>query len=242
MIFRENLMTNKDILNHINSIKDNSIDYYKNLILGQQIYSTILYSYLYYEIKHDYKLYRKHLREFPREDLLCEYLQEFFPNSLRTEEKIRKSYIALSVQYHMQGYDAVQSALQALVNRYFNDFLNAPLKKCEFMSSIDSEKVDELVLKFADKYALNYLLLRVALLTRSQMGENYLEHVGLIPAIPTKKELEILKRGLMDWGQELLLLLAFDYCAGNNLLDSVNLPAFDVMNLNTQIQKHYPLF
>lgn len=50
-----------------------------------------------YEVTHDYKLYRRHLREFSRENLLCEYLQDFFPDSLRHEEKPRKSYIALSV-------------------------------------------------------------------------------------------------------------------------------------------------
>lgn len=133
-------------------------------------------------------MYRRHLREFPRENLLCEYYKEFFPNLLRTEEKLWKSYIALSVQYHMQGYDAVQSSLQALADKYFNDFPNARLKKRDLMfGSIDSKKTDEILFKFAGKYALNYLLLRVALLTRSQMGENYLEHVGLIPAIPTKK-------------------------------------------------------
>ena len=169
-------MTNKNIFNHINSIEDNSVDYYKNLILGQQIYSTILYSYLCYEFTHDYKPYRRHLREFPRENLLCKYLKEIFPNSLRMEEKLRKSYIVLSVQYHMQRYDAVQSDFQTFADKYSNNFQNALLKKRDFMSaSIDSEKVDELILKFADKYSLNYLLLRVALLTRSWMGENYLD-------------------------------------------------------------------
>lgn len=64
------------------------------------------------------------------------------------------------------------------------------------------------------------------------MSEDYLKHVGLIPSISTKKALEILKSGLTDWGQELLLLLAFDYCARNNFLNSVNLSEFDVMNLN----------
>ena len=73
-------MTNENIFNHINSIEDNSVDYYKNLILGQQLYLTLLYSYLCYEFTYDYKLYRRHLREVPRENVLCEYLQEFFPN------------------------------------------------------------------------------------------------------------------------------------------------------------------
>lgn len=220
----------------MNSIKipgeNDGIDYYKALILGQQVYSTVLYSYL-CNVTQDYKLFRKNLRALPREELLCEYLQKFLPDTMQHDKKIITSYIEMGSQYCMQGYDAVQTAFQTLADKHFKNFLDLPLKERKFMSaSVSPEKIDKLTLQFADKYALNYFLLRVALLTRSWMGENYMEHFGLIPAIPTKKAVEILKTGLTDWGQELLLLLALDYCTKNHLLDAVNLAAFDVMNPN----------
>ena len=98
-------------------------------------------------------------------------------------------------------------------------------------ATADSSKADEQVLKFADKYGLNYFLLRLALLTRSQLGESNLNSIGLIQEISAKKVLK-LRQGLIDWGQELLLLSALDYCLQNRLLDAVNLSAFDVMNPN----------
>lgn len=214
------------------SIEDDSVDYHKNLILGQQLYSTMVYFYLCSHIVQEYKLYRSYLRTFPKENLLFECLQEILPNSLQQEDNLRKSYIALAVQYRIQGYDAVNSAFQKIADKNFNAFLGIPLKNLEFMSApIDLSKANERVLKFADTYGLNCSLLRLALLTRSQLGENDFNNIGLTQEI-SAKEVANLREGLIDWGQKLLLLLALDYCLRNHTIDSVNLAAFDVMNLN----------
>lgn len=105
-------MGDSDILNRVNVIEGDSIDCSRNLILGQQLYSTVLYSYLCSHIAADYKLYRTRLRAFPRETLLHDYLQELSPVLSRQAENIRKSYIALSVQYRLQGYDALSAVFQ----------------------------------------------------------------------------------------------------------------------------------
>lgn len=201
------------ISDYVNALKDKGINYYKNLLLGQQVYLTAVYSCLCSHVTiQDYRIYRERLRIFPRENLLYEYLQEILPNSSKKEDNIRQSYIALSVQYHMQSYDAVSYIFQKIVYKNFNDFLGIPLKNCEFMStSVDLTKKDKPTLKFAEKYELNYFLLRLALLTRSQLCENNFKHIGLIPSISEKEALN-LKKGMINWGQELLLLMTFDYC------------------------------
>ena len=214
------------------SIEDDSVDYYKNLILGQYLYSTMVYSYLCSHIVQEYKLYRSHLRAFPRENLLCDYLKEILSNSLQQEDNLRKNYIALAVQYRMQGYDAVNSVFQKIADKHFNDFLGIPLKNFEFMSApVDLSKSDTHILGFVEKYGLNYFLLSLALLTRSQLGEKDFRNIGLMQEI-SAKEVTNLKEGLIDWGHELLLLMSLDYCLRNHVIDSVNLLAFDVMNLN----------
>jgi len=43
-----------------------------------------------------------------------------------------------------------------------------------------------------------------------------------------------LKRGLTDFGKELLLLSAVDYCSKNHVIDLINLSAFDEMNSNLE--------
>lgn len=209
-----------------------NFDAVKNLILGQQLYATLLYSYLCSHVTHEYKLYRRGLRAFPREDLLIEYLQEISPNSSRQEDNLQKSYVALGAQYHAQGYDAVYSVFQKIADKHFKNFLGTPLKNLKFMSApVDLNKADERVLSFAERYSLNYFLLSLALLTRSQLGENNFKSTGIVQEISIK-EVSDLRQGLIDWGQELLLLAALDYCLKNRLLDAINLSAFDVMNPN----------
>lgn len=209
-----------------------NFDAVKNLILGQQLYATLLYSYLCSHVTHEYKLYRRGLRAFPREDLLIEYLQEISPNSSRQEDNLQKSYVALGAQYHAQGYDAVYSVFQKITDKHFKNFLGTPLKNLKFMSApVDLNKADERVLSFAERYSLNYFLLSLALLTRSQLGENNFKSTGIVQEISIK-EVSDLRQGLIDWGQELLLLAALDYCLKNRLLDAINLSAFDVMNPN----------
>lgn len=225
-------MRKLDILNRVNVIEGDSIDCSRNLILGQQLYSTVLYSYLCSYIAADYKLYRARLRAFPRETLLRDYLKELSPVLSRQAENIRKSYIALSVQYRLQGYDSLSAVFQKVAAKHSADFLCDSSNEPEFMTaSVDSSKVNNLVLKFSDKYGLNYFLTCTALLTRSQMGENHLEHIGLVPLL-SAKEISVLKKELIDWGQELLLLTALDFCLRNHLMNSIDLSAFDAMNVN----------
>ena len=225
-------MTNENIDKYASSVDFGGVEYYKNLVFGQQMYSTILHSYLCSNVTQDYKLYRKNLRTSPRENILCEYLQETFPNSLRHDEKIRKSYLLMSTQYHMQGYDAVYSALRRIMNKYFA--ADAFAEKRAFQSKYaDFTETDELVLTFADRYGLNHLLTRLALLTRSRMGEDHLRSIGVIKTM-SAKEATVLKRGLIDFGKELLLLSAFDYCSKNHIIDSINLSAFDEINSNLE--------
>ena len=98
----------------------------------------------------------------------------------------------------MQGYDAVNSIFQKIADKHFKDFLGIPLKNFEFMSaSVDLSKTDDPVLSFVERYGLNYFLLRLALLTRSQLGENDFRNIGLMQEM-SAKEVSDLKKGLID--------------------------------------------
>ena len=125
-------MESTNIFNYVTSVKDNSIDYYNNLILGQQAYSTALYCCLFSNVTQDYKSCRD-LRKILKEPLLPKYLQENFPNPFRHDKnqdvlyKMRKSYLLIGVKYCMQGYDTVHSDLRRTADKYLDKFIDATI-------------------------------------------------------------------------------------------------------------------
>ena len=62
------LKNENSIVYAVNEIVEDSIDYYQNLILGQQVYSTVLYTYLFKNITQNAKQCAKFVRGIPKED------------------------------------------------------------------------------------------------------------------------------------------------------------------------------
>lgn len=117
---------------YINTQENTDIEYSMDIILGQQLYLTILFSYIFLNITQDYKKYRQ-LLQIPREELLYEYIRILGINTLWESDsygissKIQKSFAILSLQYHIIGYDSVYSSFKQAADKYFENFLNTPI-------------------------------------------------------------------------------------------------------------------
>ena len=60
-----------DLLQYIDAVEDDSADFYRYLALGQQVYSTVLYAYIFTNITQHHKACRR-LMMVPKEDILQE--------------------------------------------------------------------------------------------------------------------------------------------------------------------------
>ena len=100
------------------------------------------------------------------------------------------------------------------------------------IESTDYIESDDLAVQFADEYGVDHLLMRLALLSRSQMGSRLWDHLGIAEPESLNTKPSLLKRGLMAWGQELLLLQLLDYNLRLHNLDIVDLSAYDIMTVS----------
>lgn len=320
------LNNHKDILDSFNSIEDDSLTFYQNLILGQQAYVTMLYSYLFSTVSQDSKRCGQLVQKISKETLLCDYLQQlgmqdiWDSNEYGISHKIRQSYVVLGMHYQKNGYDSIFSHFKLSIKDFIDDFLLLPItnythllesyawnthhlkisyttkienkfsdkdivfratasfldktyyafgyskkhaiEKLAYLivneaiprktvmdlaasqnylpieknilefDTMDYKENEDRVRKFAEKYGVDFLLMRFSLLTRSHMGENVWETLGIKPTEYLRTKVSFLKRGLIDLGQELLLLQILDYNLRNNNLSAIDLSSLDLMVLN----------
>lgn len=135
-------MINYDIYNVVNSIEDNSTEFYQKLVLGQQIYTSVIYEYLFLNIASDAKKCGDLVHYIPKEDLLCGYLKEIGMSDIWNSKecgiayKIRKSYVVLGVHYQKVGYDEVFATMKKANADYIDDFLR--LSVTNFTNFLDT--------------------------------------------------------------------------------------------------------
>lgn len=283
------------------SIEYDSIEFYKNIVLGQQVYAAMLYVYIFLTVDQDSKLCGKLVHQVPEEKLLQLYLHEIGQDDVWTSQtsgilyKIRRSYAILGLHYQTFGYDSVYSAFKSAVTPFFDKFLLSPItdythflesyawqyhhvkisykveetqrfsekdvifqastnflgkkyvqsgyskkkaienlaseivnvaipkdrylsiaksqnyakierKSFDFDSS-DYQETDDIVRQFSEKYGVEPFLMRFALLSRSQMGKNVWERLGIkLPEVLRQTRVSHLKRALLSLGQEIILL------------------------------------
>ena len=256
-------------------IKYDSTEFYKFTILGQQVYTVMLYSYLFLTVKQDSGICGALLRQVPKEKLLKPYLHEIGVDDIWLSQtcgilhKIRRSFAILGLHYQTFGYDSVYSVFKTAADTFFNEFLSNPItdnthflesyiwknrhekilykvetvqkfseKDIIFQASTiysgkkyieigyskknaienlaskivknaipkeqyldilelqnykriernpfvfdisDYEESNDTVRKFSEKYGVEPFLMRFALLSRSQMGKNVWERLGIVP-------------------------------------------------------------
>lgn len=115
------------------SIKYDSTEFYKNTILGQQVYAVMLYTYLFLTVNQDSGICGKLVRQVPKEKLLRIYLHEIDADDIWISQtcgilhKIRRGFAILGLHYQTFGYDSVYSAFKSAVDPFFNEFLLHPI-------------------------------------------------------------------------------------------------------------------
>lgn len=122
------MMTTNDLCKIVNSIDDNSTEFYQYLVLGQQIYISVIYQYLFLNVSSDAKNCGMLVRCIPKEDLLCRYISEigmsniWQSNKFGISHKIRKSYVVLGVHYKKIGYDNVYESMKKANSDYIDNY------------------------------------------------------------------------------------------------------------------------
>lgn len=108
-------------------------EFYEKSILGQQVYSVVLYSYLFLTVDQDSGICGKLVRQVPKEKLLKLYLHEMRAEDIWNSQefgilhKIRRSFAVLGIHYQNFGYDSVYSAFKSAVHSFFDEFLQHPV-------------------------------------------------------------------------------------------------------------------
>lgn len=103
------------------------------VVLGQQVYSVVLYSYLFLTVDQDSGICGKLVRKAPKEKLLQLYLQEIKMDDFWDSENhgifhsLRQSYAILGIHYQHLGYDSVFSTFKTATHPYFDHFLRQPI-------------------------------------------------------------------------------------------------------------------
>lgn len=314
-----------EIANAVSVIEDESVDFYKELVLGQQVYNAVVYAYLFSKVSQSSKQCGHLVRNIPREDVLFGYLRELGLSSIcQSKEhglryKIRKGFVVMGIHYQKAGYDHVLLAIQRVFETDLAEFFNLPItnfthllesyawnelhlkvsytvktevrfsdkdithsassffrgkqynatgynkkhaierlartivnkalsdeerKRVAFsqnytpiekhslqIESTDYIESDDLAAQFADKYGADHLLMRLALLSRSQMGGKLWDRLGIEQPEAINTRVSRWKRGIINWGQELLLLQLLDYNLKAHNFDSVDMSSFDIMNI-----------
>lgn len=312
----------------------NSVSFFQNLLLGQQVYSTMLRTYLFTVVSQDSKRCNQLARKIPSEKLLFRYVQKLGLHEIWDSDKcgisckIRWSYVILGIQYHKQGYDNTYSSFKSAISNFIDSFLQLPITNYTYLlesyawntyhfkisyktkiekkfsdtdidfqasapflhktyyalgyskknaienlahhivneslsadvisemaftqnylpikkyvlefDSLGYEEKDNSIKEFAVRYGVDNLLMRFALLTRSHMGKDVWKNLGVEEPEQFLKKESRLKKGLIDLGQNILLLQALDYNIHNNNFAGVDISSFDLMIVNAgsgEVQK-----
>lgn len=114
-------------------LKYDSTEFYRKTILGQQVYSVILYTYLFLTVTQDSGVCGRLVRQVPEEKLLRLYLHEMDAEDIWASEncgilhKIRRGFAVLGLHYQTFGYDSVYSAIKSAASSFFDEFLLHPV-------------------------------------------------------------------------------------------------------------------
>lgn len=117
-----------DLYKIVESIDDNSTEFYQYLLLGQQVYISVIYEYLFLNVSSDAKNCGMLVRCIPKEDLLCSYISEIGMSDIWRSDKfgiaykIRKSYVVLGIHYKKKGYDNVYESMRKANSDYIDNY------------------------------------------------------------------------------------------------------------------------
>lgn len=115
------------------NIKYDSKEFFEYTILGQQVYTVLLFGYLFLSVDQDLRICRKLILRLPKEKLLKPYLHEIEADEVWASQnfgilhKIRRSFAVLGLHYQTFGYDSVYSFFKSAVEPFFDDFLLHPI-------------------------------------------------------------------------------------------------------------------
>lgn len=109
-----------------------------------------------------------------------------------------------------------------------------PIIKHPFqLDTIDYYEKDKAMLDFCKTYGVDWLLARFSLLARSQMGKGVWENLNIkTPDFVADTKPSLLKRSLINWGQEILLLQVFDHQLDAGKIALLDLLSFDITSIN----------
>lgn len=97
------------------------------------------------------------------------------------------------------------------------------------IGSTDYDEKDNQLIKLSNYLGIDCIFLRFSLLSRSQMGKNIWEKQGIpVPDFIKTSNASRFKRGLINFGELILLLMVFEYNLSVNTLKSIDLSMFDV--------------
>lgn len=115
------------------NVEYDSAKFYRNTILGQQVYAVMLYTYLFLTTNQDPGVCRRLVHQIPKEKLLRLYLLQvggedvWKSQSFGILHKIRSSFAMMGLHYQMFGYDSVYSVFKIAVEPFFDEFLLHPV-------------------------------------------------------------------------------------------------------------------
>jgi hypothetical protein len=97
------------------------------------------------------------------------------------------------------------------------------------IGSTDYDEEDSQIIKLSNHLGIDCTFLRFSLLSRSQMGKDIWEKQGIpTPDFIKTSNASRFKRGLINFGELVLLLMVFEYNLSANTLKSIDLSMFDV--------------
>lgn len=256
-----------DIMTIVDSIEDDSIEFYKNVVVGQQVFNATLYEYIFTYISQNVKQCHR-LMKVSKEKIIREYAIFFGANEvLESPNQIlfnntHRSYAVIGVQFARQGYDAVYALIKLAAEKIFgeeqfaqnkNHFNLIELARTNFISiqkkdftgnlQSDLNELDNAGLgysgdKNANKYILDETLLKLAHLRKDQVEEKYLQTIGVADTLSVKKASEI-KAGLVEWGTQLTIVMALEYCINNHIFTLADLIPFAELHSNNSDYEVY---
>lgn len=152
----------------------------------------------------------------------------------------------LNKTYYAIGYSK-KNAIENLAHHIIDKSLSAdvieaiafkqnylPIKKYDLeFDSLGYEEKDKSIKDFAVRYGVDELLMRFSLLTRSHMGKDVWKNLDVEEPEQFLKKESRLKKGLVDLGQNILILQTLDYNIYNNNFDAIDISALDIMITNT---------
>ena len=135
------ISNNSNQLNEFIIPDSNTKDYYKNIVIGQQVYSVLLYYYIFSDICQDITHCCNLVKWIPQESLLKSYIDTYYndniwsSNSNGIMQKIRISYVILGLSYQKNGFDKTYLDFKNSISKTVLEFIKFPVDSFNLLLS-----------------------------------------------------------------------------------------------------------